>query len=357
MGVVGQILPSPDVTVEFRTLATTAIQRSEQGILGLIVKDNKQTEFVSTIKTIDDIDETKWDASTVKYFKLAMHTLSPNKIIVFNQDTKEINEVLKEVKTRRINYLAAPDADITEDQNIVIWIKQVFGTSIIDKTIRYVSGHADKSDHAAVIELSNEEFTSIYGTFTAQQYTAAIAGMLCGMPLNRSADNLIMSDLTSVSYFEPELGKFSLYMDDDDARVNLAINSKTTYDSTWKMDTRYIKIVEGMCMVVDDIKNTFRDYWIGLYINSYDNKMNFCSNVNKIYFKDLQPNVLSPDFNNHIEIDIEKQKQEIILDGRYKPEEMSELEILKFPTGNNVWLKGSVMFSNTMVNLNLVITM
>lgn len=350
-------MTSPDVSVRFNTLAKTAIQRSEQGILGLIVKDSTQTEYISTISTIDDIDESKWDSDVIKYMKIAMYTLSPKKIIVFNQGIKAINEVLKEVKTKRINYLAAPQAEEEEDQNIIIWVKQVFGTTIIDKTVKYISGYADNSDHPSVIEFSNETMTSIYGTFTAQEYTAAIAGMLCGMPLNRSADNLIMADLTNVSFIEPALGKFNLYVDDDVVRVNLAINSKTSFDSTWKSDTRYIKIVEGMCMVVDDIKNTFRDYWIGKYMNDYDNKMNFCSNINKVYFKDLEPNVLSPDYDNYVEIDLEKQKQEIVLDGRHNPEEMTELEILKFPTGNNVYLKGDVMFSNTMVNLSLVITM
>lgn len=85
--------------------------------------------------------------------------------------------------------------------------------------------------------------------------------------------------------------------------------------------------------------------------------MNFCSNVNKVYFKNLQPNVLDADYDNKIEIDLEQQKQAIVLDGRYDPEEMTELEILKFGTGADVYLKGDVMFANTMVNLNLVITM
>ena len=166
-----------------------------------------------------------------------------------------------------------------------------------------------------------------------------------------------MSDLLEVTDIEPALGKLSLYNDDGKVRINMAVNSKTTFDSTWKSDTRYIKIVEGMCIVVDDIRDTFKEYWQGIYINNYDNKMNFCSNVNKVYFKNLQPNVLDADYDNKIEIDLEQQKQAIVLDGRYDPEEMTELEILKFGTGADVYLKGDVMFANTMVNLNLVITM
>lgn len=359
MAGVGQLLPSPDISIIFKTLATTAIQRSAQGILCIILKDSKQTEKWLTLKTIDDLDEKKWDEKSVKLIKLAMQTYSPNKILIRTQKTDDqITDILKEVRVRKMNWLAAPTATEEEDTTITTWVKQVFGTEAIDKTVKYVSAYADKSDHVAIIELGNEGvYKSKLGEFTAQEYTVAVAGMLAGLPLNRSSDNLVMSDLIEVQDFEAALGKFSLYNDDGVVRVNKGVNSKKTFDSTWKSDTSYIKIVEGMCIVVDDIRDTFKNYWLGTYINDYDNKMNFCSNVNKIYFKDLQPNVLSADYNNMIEIDLDKQKQAIISDGRYDPADMSDLEILKFPTGADVYLAGDVMFANTMVNLNLVIKM
>lgn len=77
------------------------------------------------------------------------------------------------------------------------------------------------------MELGNTgTYKSIYGEFTAQEYTAAIAGLIAGMPINRSADNFVMSDLKEVDYFEPKLGKFSLYNDDEKVRVNYGVNSK-----------------------------------------------------------------------------------------------------------------------------------
>ncbi len=356
---VGQIKPTPELSVIFKTLATTAIQRSALGILCIILKDKTQTEKIVKIKTIDDLDKSKWEAKSLNLIKLAMQTYSPNKIIVRVQGASEqMADCLKDIKNRKINWLACPTATTEEDTIVVTWIKQVFGTSVIDKTIKYVSANANNSDHIAIVELANKgTYKSKLGDFTAQEYTVAIAGMLCGLPLNRSADNLIMQDLKEVEEVEPKLGKFSLYNDDETVRVNMAVNSKTTFDSTWKQDTRFIKIVEGMCLVSDDIKDTFKKYWQGTYINDYDYKMNFCSNVNKVYFKELQPNVLNADYNNRIMIDIEAQKKAIILDGRFDPADMSELEILKFGTGADVYLAGDVMFANTMVNLSLVITM
>ena len=355
----GAINPTPDISVVFKTLATTAIQRSELGILYIVLKDETSTEKFTTITTVADIDNKKWSEKSQKLIKLAMQTYSPKKIVAVRQGAEEdINTILTSLKNRKMNWLACPNAESEEDGKVVTWVKQVFGTEKILKTVKYVSSYATNSDHVAIIELANTgTYKSKLGDFTAQEYTVAIAGLFAGLPLNRSGDNIVMSDLLEVTDVEPALGKLSLYNDDGEVRINMAVNSKKTFDSTWKSDTRYIKIVEGMCIVVDDIRDTFKEYWQVIYINNYDNKKNFCSNVNKVYFKNLQPNVLDADFDNKIEIDYEQQKQAVVLDGRYDIEEMTELEILKFGTGADVYLKGDVMFANTMVNLNLVITM
>lgn len=355
---VGQIKPFPDLKVAFETLARTAIQRSARGIACLILKDSKKTTKWVTLKTIADLKDKEWDAKNVKYIKLAMH-YGANKVLVRVLQTGEnLDDALGEFEQRKMQWLAYPAAEQADDQKLVTWVKQVFGTDgAIGKNVKYVSSFANNTDHVAIVELANPgTYKSIYGDFTAQEYTVAIAGLIAGMPINRSADNKVMSDLTEVEYFEPKLGKFSLYMDDEKVRVNYGVNSKTTFDSVWKKDTRKIKVVEGMGFVADDIKNTFRNYWQGIYICDYNNKMNFCSNVTKVYFKEMAPNVLNGDYNNKIEIDYEAQKRLVILDGK-DPDELTEMEILKYPSGDDVFLNGDVKFSDTMANLSLIIKM
>ena len=354
---VGQIKASPNINIEFKTLATTAIQRSERGIVCLILKDTKKTIKWNILKTIADLKDDEWDAKNVKYIKLAMHYGAKKILIRVLQTGENLDDVLGEFKERKMHWLAYPGAEQADDQKLVTWTKQVFGNDgTIGKTVKYVSSFANNTDHVAIVELGNREYKSIYGEFTAQEYTAAIAGLIAGMPINRSADNFVMSELTEVDYFEPKLGKFSLYMDDEKVRVNYGVNSKTTFDSIWKKDTRKIKVVEGMGFVADDIKNTFRNYWQGIYICDYNNKMNFCSNVTKVYFKEIAPNVLNGDYNNKIEIDYEAQKRLVILDGK-DPDELTEMEILKYPSGDDVFLNGDVKFSDTMANLSLIIKM
>lgn len=359
MSQVGQIRPTPEISVIFKTLATTAIQRSAQGILCIILKDSKMKTKWMTIKDISDIEAKKWDEKSVKLMTLAMQKYAPNKILVrvLQEEETDYSLVLKELESRKINWLACPNAEEDDDTKVVTWVKTVFGTTAIKKTIKYVSSFANNTDHPAIVELYNTgTYKSKLGDFTAQEYTVAIAGAIAGCPLNRSLDNAVMPDLIEVVDIEPKLGKFSLYNDDEKVRINYAVNSKTTFDSSWKKDTRKIKVVEGMCMVVDDIRDTFKNYWLGIYINDYDNKMNFCSNVTKVYFKELAPNVLSGDYNNNIKIDFEAQKRQTIVDS-LNPDEMSELEIMKYPTGDDVFLTGDVRFADTMANLSLEILM
>ena len=358
MAIVGQINASPSISIAFKTLATTAIQRSERGTVCLILQDTKATQKWYTFKTIADVETEKWDKDSIKYINLAMHYGAFKILVRVIQSGEDTSKVLKDLEMRKFNWLAYPKASETEDQTVVNWVKQQFGnTGVIGKTVKYVSSFADKTDHVAIVELANGgTYKSIYGDFTAQEYTVAIAGLIAGMPLNRSADNYTMSDLKSVEDCEPKLGKFSLYNDEEVVKVNYGVNSKTTFDSTWKKDTRKIKVVEGMCFIVDDIRDTFKNYWLGKYINDYDNKMNFCSNITKVYFKEMAPNVLNGDYDNKVEIDIEAHKKVIIADG-LEVNSMTDLEILQYPTGEDVYLTGDVRFVDTMASLSLTMAM
>ena len=70
----------------------------------------------------------------------------------------------------------------------------------------------------------------------------------------------------------------------------------------------------------------------------------------------MAPNVLNGDYNNMIEIDYEAQKRLVVLDGK-DPDDLTEMEILKYPSGDDVFLTGDVRFSDTMANLSLIIKM
>lgn len=350
---VGQLNPYPTIEVLFKTLARTAIQKGDRGILYIILKDTTNVNKYVTIKSPSEILESEWDLKNAQLLQTAFEVFTPFRVVVRVQgQAEEINAVLAELETRKVTHLAVPGADSAEDLKIVTWIK----SRIKLQGVVYVSAHATNSDSCAVVELQNKAVTHKLYTLSAQELTVMLAGAMAGCPLNRSLDNVVIPNLTLVDDVEPTKGKFALYNDDEQVRVRLAVNSKTTYDSEWKPDTRFIKIFEGMNIVKYDIQDTFKNYWLGLYPNTYENKMAFCNLVSKVYFAELTPNVLSPDFNNRIFIDEEANKRFIITDG-LDPDTMSEMAIKRYPTSSQVFLQGEVRFTNTMVDLLLEITM
>ncbi|MGL4402425.1 MAG: phage tail sheath protein [Fusobacteriaceae bacterium] len=351
---VGQINPEPVIQVLFRTLARTAIQKSDRGLLYIVLADTKQVEKYVSIKTLGDLDPEKWDIKNYNLIQMAMENYPPSKVIVRTKSEGEaLTAVLKELEVKKITHLACPDITTLEDVTVTAWVKSRIGV----QDIVYVTSYANNSDACAIIELENKGiYKHKLGDFTAQEYTVALAGAVAGCPLNRSLTNAVLQNLESVEEAEPKNGKLVLKNDDGKVRIVYALNSKTTFDSAWKPATRKIKVYEGMNIVKYDIQNTFRDYWCGLYINNYDNKKAFISNVNKVYFKELAPNVLSPDFENRLAVDFEAQKSFIVLDG-LDPDTMSETDIYKYPTGDEVHIDGQVRFSDTMDNLVCQIVM
>lgn len=346
---VGQINPYPVIKVYFETLARTAIQRSERGILVILLTDATKTEKWTTIKSVADMAKGDWTEDNISLVQTAFEVFSPYKVMIRRKGEDDVAVFLKELETLKVTHLACPELESEDDGKVVTWVKG----NTNKRNVVYVSAFANNSDDCRVVELANKTVAhSTIKSYDPKKFTVMVAGAIAGCPLNRSLDNITFPTIKSVDNVEPVNGKFAMYNDDDVVKCRIAINSKTTFDSTWKPGTRFIKIFEGMNIVKYDIEDTFKDYWCGLYINNYDNKVAFCNNINKVYFKELAPNVLSPDFDNKIDIDVEANKRYIVTDGK-DPETMSETEIRTYPTGEEVFLYGQVRFSNTMINIQL----
>ena len=353
MATVGAINPYPTVEVIFTTLARTAIQMGERGILVLLVDDTTSTEKWTELKSVADINTEKWTERNAKLIESAFSVFPPSKVKVRRTNGEEIQTILKELESLKFTQLAVIQSIRSEEDLVTItnWAK---GPTNKRNVVFTTTLDAD-SDSCNVVALGNKIVTHKYiDDYTADEFCVMIAGAMAGIPLNRSLDNIVFGDIVKVDDVEPENGVFLMYNDDDKVRCKLAINNKVTFDSTYSSSTRYIKIWEGMNILKFDIEDTFKDYWQGLYLNSYDNKLAFCDNVTKVYFAELEPNVLSADYDNRLDIDIEANKRHIILDGK-DPDKMTETEIRTYPTGESVYLIGDDKFQNTMINLSLTV--
>lgn len=370
-----EVFGLPQVLINFRTKGTTAIKRSARGIVAMILRC-ETTDAINTYKIADvsDIPSTLSEDAQDLIEKCLDGT--PLKVLVYTLPaasvasvTKTQADVLKMLTSIKWNYLCSPMASGTDQADLASWIKSMRTNK--KKTFKAVL-NAQAADNEGIINFCTDDIkvqtgtdssgNAVYKTYTALQYTARIAGILAGLALDRSATYFKLTEIESVEVYEDideliDQGQLLLFdeQDGDGVKIARACNSLTTFTTDKGEDFRYIKIIEGIDMVTDDIRDTFKKYYVGKVINDYDHKMLFIAAI-LVYFSEIEGNVLDKDAGNTVDINETYQKSYATLKGE-DVDDMTVQQIREYNTGDNVYLAGSVKFVNAMENLNIDFTM
>lgn len=395
-----EVFGLPKVQIDFKTKSTTAIARSARGIVVMILK-NEETDTMKSYKIADitDIPETGITDKNVDLIKKCLLG-TPLRILVYTipldtieEATFNQNTVLKEITNIKWNYICAPTATNQEQEDLASWIKTQRNNK--KKTFKAVLAHQEADDKGIInfctenIQVANPNYTETdseeiahvddsytdvsviadgqskseepeFITYTAIEYTARIAGILAGLSLDRSATYYQLTEVESVETYEDIdslIDKGQLLLIDegegDGVKIARACNSLTTFTTDVGQDFRFIKIVECIDMITDDIRDTFKSDYAGKVINDYNHKMLFISAI-MVYFSGLKGNVLdnSPTAQNTVDIDEEQQKNYAILKGE-DVENMTVQQIREYNTGTNVYLTGRITPVNAMEDLTI----
>lgn len=397
-----EIFGMPKVLITFKTKSTTAIARSARGIVAMILK-NETTDVMKSYK-ISDITDIPDKGLTDKNVDLIKKCLlgTPLRILVYTIPDDSVEEatinqsyVLKQISNIKWNYICAPTASGSEQEDLASWIKTqrnnkyktfkavVANTEADDKgVINFCTGNIkvanpdyveDTTEQPAAIigeaivgdsTIASDDTVQPYTIYTATEYTARIAGILAGLSLDRSATYYQLTEVESVETYEDIdslIDKGQLLLIDegegDGVKIARACNSLTTFTTDVGQDFRFIKIVECVDMITDDIRDTFKSDYVGKVINDYNHKMLFISAI-MVYFSGLKGNVLdnSPTAQNTVDIDEEQQKNYAILKGE-DVAEMTVQQIREYNTGTNVYLTGRITPVNAMEDLTIDFTM
>lgn len=366
----------PQVLIDFKTKGVTAIKRSARGVVVLILKC--ETTDVSNkykISDISEIPDRTFDDATTDLIKKCLDG-TPLRVLVYTlpkttvQGAKNTQAtLLKQLKHTRFNYIAAPTGTVQDQQDLASYIKAERNNG--RKTVKAVVGSV-AADHDGVINFCTEEIKvpngqdsqgrTIYKTYTPIEYTTRIAGILAGLALDRSATYYKLTEVESVKVYEDltdriDKGELHLFDEEDGEGVKIAraCNSLQTFTTDKGQEFRKIKIIEGVDMVTDDIRDTFKKFYVGKYINDYDHKMLFVAAI-MVYFNQLAGNVLDARAKNNVDIDEQFQKNYAIIKGE-DISKMSVMDIREYNTGSEVGLAGTVKFVDAMEDLKISFTM
>ncbi|HAR73072.1 MAG TPA: phage tail sheath protein [Flavobacteriaceae bacterium] len=341
----------PNILIEFKTKASTAIQRGERGIVAIIVKEttNSVKEFETAAKV------TGYTAANEAYIKRTfLGGVKPiKKVIVIATDT--IANGLAKAETVKFDYLVGtPELTASEATEIASAIKSIRDNKYIKVKAVLPNNIAD---HEGIINFATTNIVVGTDTFTSAQYCSRIAGLLAGTPLQESATYKVLSEVNDVpKKTKAELdtainaGNFEIFWDGEKVKVARAVNSLTTLGSTKSEDMKSIKIIDIMDMIYNDVKMTCEDNYIGKHANNYDNKCNLIVAI-KTYLESLKrEELLNGDI--YVGIDMAAQKDYLSAKG-VDTESMNDLNIKKADTGTNVYLEGKYKITNAIEDISI----
>lgn len=366
----------PLVLINFRTQGTTAIKRSARGIVTMILHDGSKNEIQQfRISDTTDIPDEILSAKSVELVKLCLKG-TPLRVLLYvipevgtevepDGHLTDQNDVLDLIQAVKWNWICNPTSTGTEQADLSSWV--VAQRNNKRKTFKAVCAK-QAADHEGIVNFCTDDIVAengtdengdpVYTTYNAVQYTARIAGILAGLALDRSATYFSLTEVQSVESYTDideriDKGQLLLFDEQDGNGVKIAraCNSLITFTTDKGEDFRYIKIIEALDMITDDIRDTFKKYYVGKVINDYNHKMLFITAV-LVYFDEIKGNVLDRDGKNTVDIDEQAQLNYAKLHGE-KTEDMSAMEIRKYNTGTRVMLTGNIKPVNAMEDLTI----
>ncbi|WP_129599511.1 phage tail sheath C-terminal domain-containing protein [Anaerophilus nitritogenes] len=282
------MLGLPEIRVNFETKAVTAVQRSERGIVALILKDTG-TFDTKVYKSIEDISDNDWSAGNLDYIKKTFLGI-PSKIICekVEEEATDYKEALKRLNSKKFNYLAIPSLTAEQTSDIMTWIKTKRDNE--HKTFKAVLPNC-KGDHEGIINFTSDNIKVGSKNYTTSEYCCRMAGILAGLSLKRSATYYVLNEVEFFDEVEDidnriDAGELVLFNEDGEVKIARAVNSFVSFTPKKAEDYRKIKIVEAIDLMKDDIRETFRKYYVGKVINSYENQRLFFGSISA-YFEQL----------------------------------------------------------------------
>jgi hypothetical protein len=349
-------LGMPSISIRFIEKGASAIQRGMRGVVGLVLRGTAPSTNPAVIVTESDIVNT-WSAANKQYIKDALvgYTQKPKKVLAYfvPTDAEDYSDALDYFSSQYVDYVAFPTVATDElESSVVSWVKNEWDNhNQIIVVLPEVTG-----DFEGIVNFATNDIKVGSNTYTAEQYTARIAGLLAGTPMTMSATYASLNEVDDVERLTKEqqdaavaAGKFILFYDAEKVKTGTAVTSFTTTTSEKGDSFKKIKLVDTMRQISRDIYTTVRDSYIGKYPNTYDNKVLLCNAIMG-YFKQLT------DIVENYSIDIDADANATYLQSKgIDTSDMSTEELRHANTGDKVYLVAKMNLVDVMENIDIPI--
>lgn len=360
----------PSVQISFSEKAITAVQRGNNGIVALLLKDKsvqKITESdsgattdveVVEIETATDIPSTISEENQKQIANALIGYSNPPKevvAVIINNEVATYTEALKKLETIKFNYLAIPTVETDEQtQTVVTWIKEQREN---DRLVKAVLPNT-AADTEGVVNFATEKVYINNTEYTTEQYCSRIAGLLAGTDMSISATYAPLPELTDCTRLSKkdkdnavDAGKFIIWHDGEKVKTGRAVNSLVTTNAKKGDSFKKIKIVDTMDLIKDDIKKTAQDSYLGKYPNTYNNKCLLMAAIQTYFDSLIASNILAS-----ATVNIDVAANRTYLKGRGEDvSSMSDDDLKQANTGSTVFLTAKISILDAIEDIVLPI--
>lgn len=344
------------INVEFKAAAQTAVKRSANGTVALILKDETKEDTTYVYSNETEVVKSHWTSDNLNYINMAFKG-SPKKVIIERIAAEgSLDDALKRLANKKWNYLAIPSLQDSEVKTVADWI---IAQRTAKKPFKAVLPHS-VSNNIGIINFDTDDIKIGTKTYKTAEFCVYIASIIAGTALNESVTGKVISEINSITESltpdaDVDAGKLILINDGEQVEIARGVNSLTTVGTNQTEDMKSIKIVEGMDLIAEDIRTTFKENYIGRS-NSIENKELFIAAVNQ-YFETLtKEGVLYDGYDHYAEIDIEAQR-EYLASKSVDVTDMSDVAIKQANTGTFMFMAAHIQMQNAAEDLKFVVNM
>lgn len=360
-------ITKPSINIIFRQLAASLIERSQRGYAIIIIRDS--TEGGVPYKLYNQLaeieaDAEKYTATNLQYLRDVYAVKTPYRTAVVriaeNGTIADATAIIeRNITTGWVTIAGGAEGDMTALKS---WIDSM---SQAKKTYKAVLHGLTGPDQKRIVNFTNATVTykGERGKKSGSEYLPCLAGILAACNVERGCTYLKCTDLDEVEVVADEDkavagGEFILTNSTDGVYIVLGINSMTSANgSTATEDMRYIETVEAMDLILDDIRRTWDEGYVGQYRNTADNQMLFIAAING-YFRDLAAeNIIDPKYSNTASIDVAAQRNAWLASGKTEAAEWSDAKVREMTFKRDVFLAGDIKILGSMTNLTFSINM
>ena len=231
----------PEINIVFQSKAETAIKRSANGIVALILRDATKSDITSYSYTNEsEVVKSHWTTTNYDYISKTFLG-GPQRVIVERIGAEDTyDDALARLKNKKWNYLAIPSLADNE-KDIADWI---IAQRNAKKTFKAVLPYA--ANNEGIINFATNDIKVGTKVYTTAEYCCRIAGLLAGLPMTEGATYQTLAEVESITESttpddDIDGGKFILINDGEKVKVGRGVNSLVTLSGDKTEDMKKIK--------------------------------------------------------------------------------------------------------------------